>query len=43
MKQPEMIANVLNRVRSENFQNKGFKTTVGLSIDMKYECEAGYT
>jgi len=23
-------------------KKKRFRTTVGLSIDMKYECEAGY-
>jgi len=39
---PEMIANVLNRVRSETFQKKRFRTTVGLSMGMKYECQAGY-
>jgi len=31
---------VLNRIRSENFQ-KTFQNN-GLSMDMKYECEAGY-
>jgi len=42
LKQPEMTANVLNRVRSENFQKKHFRTTVCLWMDMEYECEAGY-
>ena len=30
--------NVLKRFRSDNFQNKDFRTTLGLSMDMKYEC-----
>jgi len=29
-------------VRSENFQKKRFRTTVGFSMDIKYECEAVY-
>jgi len=33
---------VLNRVHSENFPKKCFRTTVGMSMDMKYECEARY-
>ena len=31
----------VNRIHSKNFQTKLFRTTVGLSIDMKYEFEAG--
>jgi len=30
-----------NRVRSGNFQNN-VSEQVGLSMDVKYECEAGY-
>jgi len=37
-----MIANVLHRVRSGNFQKRRFRTTVGLSMEM-YECEAAGT
>jgi len=32
----------VNRIRSNNFQKKRFRTTVGLSIDMQDEFEAGY-
>jgi len=43
LKQPEMIAIVLNTVCSEIFQKKKrFRTTIGLSMDMKYEFEDGY-
>jgi len=38
-----MIANVLHRVRSGNFQKRRFRTTVGLSMEMLYECEAAGT
>jgi len=41
-----MISNVflliVNRIRLKNFQKKRFRTTAGLSMDMKYEFEAGY-
>ena len=40
-KQRGMTANVLNRVRSENFQKRHLRTTAGLWMDVKYECEAG--
>jgi len=34
--------NVLNSVRSDNFQKKKhFRTPVGLAMDMKYDCKAG--
>jgi len=36
-----MIANVLNRVRSDNMQ-KTFQNNSWMSMNMKYECEAGY-
>jgi len=40
-KQSQMIANLLNRVRSEN-KTKRFRSAIGLSMDMKYEYEARY-
>jgi len=37
-----MIANVLMCTEfAQKFSKKRFRTTVGLSMDMKYECEAG--
>jgi len=27
---------------AQRISKKSFRTTVGLSMDMKYECEAGY-
>jgi len=40
-KQSQIIANVLNNIRSENLKKstKRFKTTVALSMDMKNDCE----
>jgi len=37
LKQPQKISNVLNSSPRE-FPKKRFRTTVGLSMDMKYEC-----
>ena len=34
--------NVLNRNSLREFPKQRFRTAVGLSMDMKYECEAGY-
>ena len=43
-KQPEIIANVLmfQTKFAQRISKKRFRTIVGLSMDMKYECEAGY-
>jgi len=39
-----MIANVLMSLTefAQKFPEKRFRTTVGLSMEMKYECDARY-
>jgi len=37
-----MIANVLKQSSLREYPEKRFRTTVGLSMDMKYECAAAY-